>query len=129
MTQPDDHRDEALRRLDDRLAAFEAARARPEGVGGRGGIGDGYRLLAELIGGVLGGLGFGWLLDRFAQTQPWGMVGGLLIGLGLSVFMVVRQASRLSAKASAEAGPVRSVPDDEDDEHGTGLFLDRNEGA
>lgn len=116
MPKPDDQRDEALKRLDQRLDALEAGRAKPPSALGSKAAGDGYRLLAELIGGVLGGLGLGWVIDRFAGTAPLGMVGGLLIGLGASVFMIVRQATRMSAKASAEAGPAKSVPfDDEED--------------
>jgi F0F1-type ATP synthase assembly protein I len=44
------------------------------------------------------------------------MISGLLIGLGMSVFMIVRQATRMSAKAAAEAGPVKSVPSGDEDE-------------
>lgn len=118
MSQSDDQREEALKRLDERLDAIETQRAKSKpGYGGEKATADGYRLLGELVGGVLGGLGLGWLVDRIAGTSPLGMVGGLLIGLGLSVFMIVRQATRMSAKAAAEAGPVASVPsDDEDDD-------------
>jgi ATP synthase protein I len=116
MTKPDDQSEEALQRLDERLDALEAGRAKPASVFAAKAAGDGYRLLAELIGGVLGGLGLGWVFDRFAGTSPLGMVSGLLIGLGVSVFMIVRQASRMSAKASAEAGPVRSVPEDDEED-------------
>ncbi|MBW8891647.1 MAG: AtpZ/AtpI family protein [Burkholderiales bacterium] len=76
---------------------------------------DGYRLLADLIGGVLVGLGFGWLLDRYAGTGPWGMVGGLLIGMGLSIYTVVRKATKMSAQAS-----VRSEQDKADGDTGGG---------
>jgi ATP synthase protein I len=54
-----------------------------------------------LIGGVLAGLGLGWAIDGFAGTKPWGMVGGLLIGMGFSIYLVVRKATKLSAQASA----------------------------
>lgn len=118
MPNSDDQRDEALNRLDERLDSLEASRARkPGGLGSETrSAGEGYRLLGELIGGVLGGLGFGWVIDHYANTSPWGMVGGLLIGLGVSVYMIVRQATRMSVKAAAEQGPAKSVPfDDEDD--------------
>ncbi len=78
--------------------------------------GDGYRMLGEMLGGVLGGLGLGWLLDRVAHTGPWGVIGGLLIGSGLSVFVVVRTALAMSSRASQESGPAPSAPDDEEDE-------------
>ena len=105
MPKADEPNDKALQSLDARLAAFEAKKAAEQPVRAEHekSSQDGYRLLADLIGGVLVGLGFGWLLDRFAHTAPWGMVGGLLIGMGASIFSVVRKATKLSAQASAKA--------------------------
>ncbi|WP_419252994.1 AtpZ/AtpI family protein [Caulobacter sp. ErkDOM-YI] len=104
MPKADEPNDKALQSLDARLAAFEAKKAAEQPVRAEHekSSQDGYRLLADLIGGVLVGLGFGWVLDQFAHTAPWGMVGGLLIGMGASIFSVVRKATKLSAQASAE---------------------------
>ena len=105
MPKADEPNDKALQSLDARLAAFEAKKAAEQPVRAEHekSSQDGYRLLADLIGGVLVGLGFGWMLDQFAHTAPWGMVGGLLIGMGASIFSVVRKATKLSAQASAKA--------------------------
>ncbi len=118
MPNSDDQREGALKSLGDQLGSLEASRARKSGELGSEtrAAGDGYRLLGELIGGVLGGLGFGWALDHYAHTAPWGMIGGLLIGLGVSVFMIVRQATRMSVKAAKEQGPAQSVPFEDDDD-------------
>ncbi len=115
MPQPDDRPEEALGRLGDELKAFDAKRARAASYEANRSMGDGYRLLAELIGGVLGGLGLGWFFDHLAHTSPWGVVLGVTVGSGLSVFMAVRTASRISKQASEKAGPLPSVPDDDDD--------------
>lgn len=103
MPKADEPNDKASQSLDARLAAFEARRAaeRPVKAISEKAQQDGYRLLADLIGGVLVGLGFGWLLDHYVHTSPWGMVGGLLIGLGIAIFSIVRKAMKLSAQASA----------------------------
>lgn len=103
MPKADEPNDKALQSLDARLDAFEAKKAaeRPAKAESERASQDGYRLLADLIGGVLVGLGFGWLLDHYVHTSPWGMVGGLLIGLGLAIFSIVRKAMKLSAQASA----------------------------
>jgi len=118
MPQPDESSDRALRRLDKRLDKFEAGRAPklPLAQGTPAFAGDGYRMLGEMLGGVLGGLGLGWLLDRFAHTGPWGVVGGLLIGSGVSVYAAVHTALAMSARATAKSGPAPSAPDDEEDE-------------
>ncbi len=102
MPKADEPNDEAPQSLDARIAAFEARKAaeQPMRAEHEKSSQDGYRLLADLIGGVLVGLGFGWLLDRYAGTGPWGMVGGLLIGMGSSIYIVVRKATKLSAQAS-----------------------------
>jgi ATP synthase protein I len=115
MSRRDDRNDEALKRLDKGLDAFDASRARPSSTDLSGQAGA-FRFLGEVIGGVLGGLGLGWLFDRFAHTSPWGLIGGTLIGLVLSVILVVRGASRMADNASKRSGPLPSVPDDDDDE-------------
>ncbi|MDP3748792.1 MAG: AtpZ/AtpI family protein, partial [Phenylobacterium sp.] len=77
---------------------------------------QGYRFIGEVVGGVLMGVGLGWLLDRYAGTSPFGMVGGLLIGSGLSIFVAVRTATRNTKDAMAKAGPPPVVADDEDED-------------
>ena len=117
MPKPDDSSQGALERLDERLDAFEAARkAKPFALGVGNSASEGYRLLGQMLGGVLGGIGLGWLLDRFAHTGPWGVIGGLLIGAGLSIYATVRTASRISARAAANPAPGAPGADDEDDE-------------
>ena len=37
-------------------------------------IACGNRVLAELIGGIGGGVLLGWVIDRFAGTSPWGLL-------------------------------------------------------
>ena len=117
MPEPHDPSNEARRRLDRDLDAFEAKRAASASyLGGAEGAGDGYRLLAGLIGGVLGGLGLGWFVDYLAHTSPWGLIGGLLIGLAASTYAAVRSATQMSARAAAKSGPAPSVPDIDEDE-------------
>jgi ATP synthase protein I len=78
---------------------------------------QGYRFVGEVVGGVLGGVGLGWLLDHYAKvTEPWGMVGGLLIGTGLSITFAVRSAAKASRITMERQGPAPSVPDDEDED-------------
>ena len=124
MAKLDEPREEALKRLDERLDAFaETQKRKPLMHSDAEGSAAGYRLIGELIGGVLGGLGFGWLLDQTAGTSPWGMIGGVLIGSGTAVFVVARSAGRMSKAAEAGKGATNAPPatDDEEDD-GPGII-------
>ena len=121
MPKPDNAGGRALERLDKRLGAFEASRKAAPGLANVGGeAGDGYRLLAQMVGGVLGGLGIGWLIDHYAGTGPWGVLGGLVIGAGLSIYATVQTASRISAKAARDSAASGGAPppaaDEDEDE-------------
>lgn len=115
MPKPDESHDEARKRLTERLDAFEADRAPQNSAVAQAFSGDGFRFLGEVVGGVLGGAALGWLIDRFANTEPLGLIGGLLIGTGASIFFAVRTAAAKSKQALEQAGPLPSVPDDEND--------------
>jgi ATP synthase protein I len=118
MPEPKDTGRDPLGRLDARIEAFESRRGRAKaGIGQE--AADGYRLLGQMLGGVLGGVGLGWLLDHFAHTSPWGLVGGLLIGSGLSIFSTIRTAMRISARAAANGKTEGPAPRPEPNERGT----------
>jgi ATP synthase protein I len=116
MPKPDEPNAGAPKRFDERLAAAEAAQARAQSGDAQRAMAQGYRFLGEVVGGVLMGAGLGWLLDRFAGTAPWGLIGGLLIGTGFSIFVAVRSASRMTKDAVEKAGPLPGVRDDEDED-------------
>ncbi len=109
MSEPPHPRDEALQRFDERYDAAVASGARVrKRYGADEGAGVGYRLIGEMVGGVLTGLGLGWLVDRIAGTAPFGLIGGVLIGTAASIYLVVRTAARMTASAPAkeEEGPL-----------------------
>ena len=108
--------DAEAKSLDQRLAAAEAAQARRTSGDSHRAMAQGYRFLGEVVGGVLMGTGLGWLVDRFAGTEPLGLVFGLLGGSALSIFAAVRAAARTQKELSEKAGPLPSVPDDEDED-------------
>ena len=102
--------------LDQRLAAAEAAQARRASGDSHRAMAQGYRFLGEVVGGVLMGAGLGWLVDRFAGTEPFGLVIGLLTGTGISIFAAVRTAARTQKNALEKAGHPPSVPDTENED-------------
>jgi ATP synthase protein I len=117
MVRPTDSRDEALRRLNERAAALDARTRRPVGKhAGEQAVSQAYRIIAELIGGVLVGLALGAGVDAFFGTLPWGLIGGVLLGFALSIWMARRTANRLMALARQDEEPAASVPFDDDEE-------------
>lgn len=116
MPKAADPREQALRSLDERARALEARTARVESpMGELNASSQAYRILAELLGGVLIGLAAGAILDRFANTAPWGLIGGVLAGFALSVFMARRTANRLMAQAKAEEAARIAASDAKED--------------
>ena len=114
MPEPDETSRGALDRLDHKLDTFEASRkGKPFSMGIGGAGGDGFRMLGQILGGVLGGAGLGWLFDRVAGTSPFGLLIGLLIGVTISMVAVVRTAIAVSDKAGTP--PAAPVSDDEDE--------------
>jgi ATP synthase protein I len=106
-----------LRALDRDIEAFEARRRKsPSSLGSGAAAGEGYSVLGQMLGGVLGGVGLGWLADRLLHTSPWGLVGGLVIGSGLSIFSTVQTASRMGANTKTRPPAATPPADEHDDE-------------
>lgn len=54
-----------------------------------------YALVLEFLG-YLGVLGYlGWWLDERRGWQPWGLLGGLLAGLAIGLYRMIREGKRL----------------------------------
>lgn len=56
----------------------------------------GNRVLADLLGGIVGGVFLGWVIDHFAGTAPW----GLLVMMFLGIFVAFRNIIRMSNRRS-----------------------------
>lgn len=85
--------------LEQRLARAKSEEAIRSGQARDKGDDDyrlGNRVLAELIGGMVGGALVGWVLDRFLGTSPW----LLLVLLGLGIAAAFRNIIRLSNRRS-----------------------------
>jgi ATP synthase protein I len=117
MPPPEETRDEAIRRLQQRAGALKARTDRKPRDYGAQAHSYGYSLLGLLLGGVFVGLGFGWAIDWVAKTGPFGMIVGVLAGFAVSVWLAVRSARRISEQATREWGPPKDLgPDDGEDD-------------
>ena len=89
--------DSRLVSLEERLDRAEAAEAKRTAVNAGPEADANYRLgnrvLAELLGGLIGGALFGWLIDRFAGTSPWGLLGMLFLGIVVAFRNIIRISS------------------------------------
>jgi ATP synthase protein I len=118
MPHPEETREEAIRRLQQRAGALETRATPTQRDYGAQAHSYGYRLLGLLLGGVFVGLGLGWAIDAIAKTGPFGMIIGVLVGFVVSVWMAVRSAQRMSEEISREWGPPSEgpAPDDGEDD-------------
>lgn len=75
-----------------------------------------WKIVADLFGGVFLGLAVGFGADWLFGTRPWGIIGGVLLGFALSIYMARRTADRLMAQAKAAGVEPKSIPFDDEDE-------------
>jgi ATP synthase protein I len=111
-------REEAIKRLHQSASALEARTQADKSaeVAAQKVVGQAYRIIAELLGGVAIGLAFGFGVDRLFGTTPAGVIGGVLLGFALSIYMARRTANRLMAQAKAAGVPQQGEPIVEADE-------------
>jgi ATP synthase protein I len=86
-----------LRSLGAQLSRIGKSRPVETQTGGTSGsdpsaIARGFRLSAELVGGVIVGAMIGWLLDYGLGISPWGLIVFLLLGFAAGVLNVMRAA-------------------------------------
>lgn len=74
----------------------EDQRNRPKIRGADSSYKLGNRVLAELLGGLIGGALIGWVIDRFAGTSPWGLLVMLFLGIVVAFRNIIRISSRRS---------------------------------
>ncbi len=71
----------------------EEQRNRPQVSGADANYRSGNRVLADLLGGLLGGAVLGWLVDVLAGTTPWGLLVGLFLGIVVAFRNIFRMAN------------------------------------
>ena len=116
-----DQRDAIRQRASDLGKRLDEVHARkappPEDAKARGNaIGQAYKILIELVVGVIVGAGLGWALDKQLGTQPWLMLVLLIVGFAAGMSNVVRTARRMQASAEPLQRASPSAPADPEDE-------------
>lgn len=116
MSPKTQSREEAIKRLNEQADALKARATPPPPDYGAKAVGYGYKLMGEMIGGVAVGLGLGWAFDFLVGSMPWGIIAGTLIGFGMSIWLALRSARKMSVEAARELGPARDLPDEVDED-------------
>ena len=78
----------------------------------------GFRLVTDLVVGVLSGVGIGWLLDYWLGTKPWFLLIFMPLGMIAGIVNVIRAAKSVEAQRHLEktdATGIPSVPFDDDE--------------
>lgn len=79
---------EIVRRRDALLAA-----ARGEAPKGGSGGGDLMGIGMQFAGALLVCLAAGWYLDKKFGSSPWGMLVGMMLGMGVGLYAMIRAAN------------------------------------
>ncbi len=91
--------DARIESLDRRLAEAKQREAERTGVKQQGADANyrlGNRVLAELVGGMVGGSAIGWVIDLIAGTKPWGLMVMLFLGTIVAFRNIIRISNRRS---------------------------------
>lgn len=92
--------DARLDALDERLRAAreqEGKRIKPvAGTEADASYRAGNRVLADLLGGIVGGVFLGWVIDHFAGTAPWGLLVMMFFGIIVAFRNIIRMSNRRS---------------------------------
>lgn len=95
----EDARIDALEARLDAAREREEQRNRPQVTGSDANYRSGNRVLSDLLGGLLGGSAVGYAVGYLTDTNPW----GLLVGLALGIVVAFRNIFRM-AKTESDQG-------------------------
>lgn len=118
MSLQPESREEAIKRLASSAAELEARTVREMSheAAGQAAAGQAWRIIADLLGGVFVGLALGAGVDWSFRTNPWGLIGGVLLGFAVSIWMAWRTSQRVMAQAKEAGVEPKTVPFDDDEE-------------
>ncbi len=103
MSEPEDQK--RLRALEARIAELRAARApQPAKADGHTLGQAAWRMVTELVAGLLVGFGIGLGLDALFGTRPWLLVLFTMLGLWAGIRVMMRTAEDIQRRSTQAAG-------------------------
>lgn len=90
-----------LNKLERRLERIREAqeKAKPRYTGSGAAMGLAFRIIAELVIGILIGTAMGWFLDNWLGTAPWFMIVFFILGFVAGLINVYRAAGQMTTEA------------------------------
>lgn len=80
-------------------------------------MGQAFKIVVELVVGVVFGGLVGWALDRYLGTSgPWFLMVFLILGFAAGMLNVIRTARQMQAKSEKLQSSAPSVLDDDDED-------------
>jgi ATP synthase protein I len=103
---PENQRPPSLDELGERLRKAQETRNPPPGRTPEPQsrqFGVAYRILVEMLAGVLVGGGLGWLLDQWLGTRPWFLMAMIVLGFAAGMSNAYRVTRQYAAQAERES--------------------------
>lgn len=72
---------------------------------------EAMKLSSEFIAAILVGVGFGYAIDKYFETTPWGLIIFLMLGFAAAILNVLR-ASGMVAESGMRLHKMRENPDE-----------------
>ncbi len=105
---PNSGEDDQLKALEIRLQAARARGKQAEKVPSRGvALSKAFRLVTELVVGLVVGGAIGWYLDQWLGTRPLMLLIFFILGVAAGVLNVMRAAQSFEAEASQEKSALK----------------------
>ena len=99
MSTSDQDRSEELRKLGERVKSAKAAHE-PEIDENKSSWAVGVNYASAFVGSVVVAGGVGYSIDHFANTKPWGLMAGIIIGFIAGTRSIVQMAQKMNAENS-----------------------------
>jgi ATP synthase protein I len=100
----DDPDEKRLAELGNRLQKARGNREVPQQQGPQSQLGAAFRLVADLLAGVIVGGGVGWALDRVLGTSPVLLIVMFLIGVAAGMRNLMRTAREMNQRQHRPGG-------------------------
>jgi ATP synthase protein I len=123
-------RDDRLHDFEVRLNRLKEANSTKAGTadGKQSGYGMAFVIAADLLGGLIGGAGIGWVIDRWLGSAPIGLIAFFFLGAAAGMWNVYRTVRGYDMSFGFNQPPPNAVAAEGKTETPAGAWLDKEGG-